>query len=62
MPSQRFLHKRTGGTLDGKALDEKELNLLFDKYYEFHRWDSATSIPLRKTLEDLGLGFVIKGL
>jgi len=60
MPSRRFLKKRVGGNLDGKALDKKELSLLFDRYYEIHGWDAKTSIPEKKTLEKLGLGFVIE--
>jgi hypothetical protein len=28
---------------------------MFDSYYELHGWDTKTSIPLRATLESLGL-------
>lgn len=62
MPSRRFLEKRRGGPLDGKALDEEELNHLFDAYYKIHGWDSYTSIPTRKTLEELGLRYVADDL
>ena len=62
MPSHRFMEKRRGGPLDGKALDEKELQRLFDFYYEIHGWDPRTSVPKRKTLEELGLTYVADDL
>ncbi|UCB44642.1 MAG: aldehyde ferredoxin oxidoreductase family protein [Spirochaetota bacterium] len=58
MPSSRFLQKRKGGPLDGKALDPDELNRLFDHYYKIHGWDEETSIPKRATLEKLSLEYV----
>jgi aldehyde:ferredoxin oxidoreductase len=57
MPSSRFLQKRKGGPLDGKALDLKELEKLFKYYYKIHGWDPETSIPKRSTLEELGLNY-----
>jgi aldehyde:ferredoxin oxidoreductase len=60
MPSRRFLQKRVGGPLDGKALDEQELNKLFDAYYEIHGWNPKTAIPTKKTLEGFGLYDVAK--
>ena len=67
MPSRRFLQKRVGGPLDGRALDEEDLNRLFDEYYKIHGWDPATSIPAKETLIRLGLlkiaeEFEIRGL
>ena len=59
MPSRRFLQKRICGPLDGKALDEKEINSLFDAYYKIHGWDPETAIPMKKTLEKLGLHDVV---
>jgi aldehyde:ferredoxin oxidoreductase len=55
MPTPRFFKKRKGGPLDGKALDSRELDKLFDHYYDLHGWDPETSIPRRSTLEELGL-------
>jgi len=55
MPTPHFFKKRKGGPLDGKALDPGELDKLFDHYYDLHGWDSVTSIPKRRTLEELGL-------
>lgn len=55
MPTPRFFKKRKGGPLDGKALDPRELDKLFDHYYDLHGWDPGTSIPRRSTLEELGL-------
>ena len=57
MPSSRFLQKRKGGPLNGKALDPKELEKLFKHYYKIHGWDPETSIPKRSTLEELGLKY-----
>lgn len=62
MPTPRFLKPRRGGPLDGKALDPKELEKLFDHYYEIHGWDPKTSIPRRSTLEELGLKYVAEEL
>ena len=59
MPSRRFLKKRIGGPLDGKALDETDLNSLFDSYYKIHGWDPKTAIPTEKTLKKLGLYDVV---
>lgn len=58
MPTPRFFKERRGGPLDGKALDAKELEKLFNHYYEIHGWDPKTSIPRRRTLEELGLKYV----
>ncbi|MCL5071425.1 MAG: hypothetical protein M1308_11095 [Actinobacteria bacterium] len=62
MPVHRFMEKRKGGPLDGKALDEKEFQQLFDAYYKLHGWDPKTSIPKRDTLERFGLKFVANDL
>ena len=39
----------------GSATDEAVLGELLDQYYALHGWDAATGIPLRSTLEKLGL-------
>ncbi len=62
MPTPRFFKRRVGGPLDGKALDPEQLQKLFDHYYEIHGWDPKTSIPTRRTLEELGLQFVANEL
>ncbi|MFC2144873.1 aldehyde ferredoxin oxidoreductase family protein [Actinomycetota bacterium] len=60
MPVNRFMEKRIGGPLDGKSLNKKEFQLLFDTYYRLHGWDPQTSIPMKKTLEELDLKFIIE--
>jgi aldehyde:ferredoxin oxidoreductase len=62
MPTPRFFKRREGGPLDGKALDPEQLQKLFDHYYEIHGWDPKTSIPTRRTLEELGLKYVANEL
>jgi len=62
MPTPRFFRKREGGPLDGRALNREEMDKLFDHYYEIHGWDPKTSIPRRKTLEQLGLGYAASEL
>jgi aldehyde:ferredoxin oxidoreductase len=62
MPSERFYRKRSGGPLDGRAIDREGVGALFDHYYELHGWDPETSIPKRDTLESLDLGFVAEEL
>jgi len=58
MPTPRFFKERRGGPLNGKAVNPKELEKLFNHYYEIHGWDPETSIPRRNTLEELGLKYV----
>ena len=58
MPVDKFFNKRTGGVLDGRSLDRKEMNKLFEKYYELHGWDKMSSIPEKETLKSLDLEFI----
>ena len=62
MPSNRFFEKRRGGSLDGKAIDQKGFEGLLDAYYELHDWDPETSVPSMETLKDLGLHSVADDL
>jgi len=51
----------TGGACEGwKA--EDYIEQLKDEYYEYRGWDSATSLPTRKKLEELELGDVAEVL
>jgi aldehyde:ferredoxin oxidoreductase len=58
LPTPRFFKTRSGGPLDGKAVNPKDFEKLLDRYYEIHGWDPKTSIPKRSTLESLGLKYV----
>ena len=39
----------------GMITDQELLDTLLDEYYEMHGWDTSTAIPLRTTLDQLGL-------
>lgn len=47
-----------GGKTDGMRLEEGELELAKDMYYELAGWDVETAIPKREKLEELELGWV----
>jgi aldehyde:ferredoxin oxidoreductase len=43
------------GPTKGMVMDQKKLDGLLDEYYTLHGWDLPTAVPLRSTLEALGL-------
>lgn len=43
-------------------LTPKDLNCMLDEYYNDREWDLETSIPTRKKLQQLSLGYIIKDL
>lgn len=63
LPTPRDLSEPiSGGALAGWKMDEQKYNQMLDDYYDLHGWDRQTSYPKRKTLEELGLGFVADDL
>jgi aldehyde:ferredoxin oxidoreductase len=63
MPTPRDLSEPIpGGGLAGWKIDEKKYNQMLDDYYELHGWDRQTSFPKKKTLMELGLGYVADDL
>ena len=46
----------------GHSLDEEKFSRLLDEYYQNRGWDVATGIPLKETLEALGLADVAQDL
>jgi aldehyde:ferredoxin oxidoreductase len=52
----RMMHEKvpSGGNA-GMVTDPAMLDRLLDEYYSLHGWDVATAVPLRSTLEELGL-------
>ncbi len=45
----------TGGRYDGAEIDREKWDVMLEDYYETRGWDKSTGIPLKKTLERLGL-------
>jgi aldehyde:ferredoxin oxidoreductase len=43
-------------------LTPEDLNCMLDEYYNDRGWDLETSIPTRKKLQQLSLGYIIKDL
>ena len=63
MPAPREMQEPIPtGPLAGWKMDEKKYNEMLDEYYELHGWDTKTSYPTRKALEDLDLGYVADDL
>jgi aldehyde:ferredoxin oxidoreductase len=50
------------GPYKGETLSEDVLKEMLDHYYKFRGWDKETGIPLKSTLEGLGLGWVAEEL
>jgi aldehyde:ferredoxin oxidoreductase len=52
----RMMHEKVpSGANAGMVTDQAMLDKLLDQYYALHGWDVATAVPLRSTLEQLGL-------
>jgi len=59
MPTPRDLSEPIPtGSLAGWKMDAEKFSSMLDEYYDLHGWDRKTSYPKRKTLVDLGLGYV----
>jgi len=46
----------------GAVIDRQEFEKMKDEYYELRRWDAATGLQTRASLEKLGLGYVADDL
>lgn len=62
LPEMYFKEPLQGGPLSGQIIDNAGFNLMLDDYYRYRGWDVATGIPLRATLEGLGLEEVVRFL
>jgi len=63
MPAPREVHEPIPtGPLAGWKMDMDKYNKMLDTYYDLHGWERQTSFPTRKTLTDLGLGYVADDL
>lgn len=63
MPTPRDLREPIpSGNLAGWKIDEVKYHKMLDEYYDIHGWNRETSFPYRKTLVDLGLGYVADDL
>jgi len=60
-PEKWFREPLEQGPFKGTKLSEEEYQKLLSWYYEVRGWDQR-GIPRRSTLEQLGLGFVARGL
>ncbi len=55
LPWRMMNEKVPDGPNAGMITDQAMLDGLLDEYYTLHGWDRETAIPLRSTLEALGL-------
>ena len=63
LPTPRDINEPIpSGGFAGWKMDMEKYQKMLDEYYDLHGWDRETSFPKRKTLEDLGLGFVVEDL
>ncbi len=51
-----------GGKYSGEAVDRREWDAMLERYYTTRGWDPATGIPLRETLDQLGLHDIAEDL
>ncbi|MFC1871840.1 aldehyde ferredoxin oxidoreductase family protein [Chloroflexota bacterium] len=58
---QRFLEAPTAGLAKGKAFGDHMVEMV-EEFYRLEGWDPATGRPLPKTIKQLGLEKVAKGL
>jgi aldehyde:ferredoxin oxidoreductase len=60
----RMMHEPAppGSHQEGATNSPQELNMMLDRYYELHGWDSQTSWPYRETLNHLDLDDVANEL
>ena len=56
---RKFYHVAyPGGPYEGHILSKDKMDRLLDEYYELRGWDIRSGVPTRKTLVELGLGYV----
>lgn len=55
LPWRMMNEKVPVGPNEGMITDQEMLDGLLDQYYILHGWDVETAVPLRSTLEDMGL-------
>jgi aldehyde:ferredoxin oxidoreductase len=55
LPWRMMNEQVPSGANAGMITDQAMLDKLLDQYYTLHGWDVATAVPLRSTLEQLGL-------
>ena len=55
LPWRMMNEKVPDGPNAGMVTNQEMLDNLLDQYYELHGWDKFTAIPLRSTLENLGI-------
>jgi aldehyde:ferredoxin oxidoreductase len=60
LPAKFYQKSLKGGPTDGWKLDKSEFEAARDEYYRQCGWDIDTGIPTRKTLERLGLSWVLE--
>lgn len=61
MPSKRYRSIPNNGPAEGKNIWEK-WDVMVETYYRLMGWDPKTGKPLRETLSNLGLGYVVEDL
>ena len=62
LPKKLFAKPLSGGRSDGLILSNDEFQAGLDLYYDQAGWDKESGIPLRETLEDVGLGWAADDL
>jgi aldehyde:ferredoxin oxidoreductase len=55
LPRRLFDEASTKGPSSSQVVDRKAFEKMLDEYYEAVGWDSATGIPTKKRLEELGI-------
>ena len=62
LPKKLFKKALEGGRSDGLVLDRSELEAAIDSYFKQAGWDVESGVPTRRTLQDIGLGWVADDL
>ena len=62
LPKKLFTKPLSGGRSDGLLLSNDEFQAGLDLYYDQAGWDKESGVPLRETLEEVGLGWAADDL
>jgi aldehyde:ferredoxin oxidoreductase len=62
LPQRFFEEPFPGGPLKGFKIETEKFEALLDEYYRLRGWDVESGVPLRDTLERLGIGEVAEEL
>jgi aldehyde:ferredoxin oxidoreductase len=62
LPKKLFAKPLSGGRSDGLLLSNDEFQAGLDLYYDQAGWDKESGVPLRETLEEVGLGWAADDL